>query len=252
LGSLADLYREAFVSLLGGAAATDEERRSLLDAACLYCVRTYWTNGSRTLVFADATPEDAPILVRLLDSGIVVPVGPVRRTKPAEVRFFHDSMQSFLAARGLAAGGSFDALLQAAGAPMFATDAGILGRPGSELFWMCIEVFGPKTVLRTHLINSVRGWGHTFGGRLARDPVIAVLPPSIAADVASAVGRNQGGGVVVAEAVSRCEIAAPADHLPLAELFAALAPLVWLLHASDLAETQGAATLPPALNRVAG
>ena len=94
-----DLYEEVCHRLLriGG------ESQEVIERASALCVATYWKTGDRTLPFARAAEEQRALLKTLLNAGLLIEADSrvVSPSSPIEVRFFHDSMQTYLTARGL-------------------------------------------------------------------------------------------------------------------------------------------------------
>jgi hypothetical protein len=130
----------------------------LLDRAAQLYVDTYWKDGYRSLV-SEGSGDGKNVVEALRAAGVLVPVG--ARSAPGEsspqLRFFHDSMQSYLTARGLFAKGMWDALPRAAGFPKFIEVR--QGRAASELLEMCVHVFGPQERLRDVMRERVESPG---------------------------------------------------------------------------------------------
>jgi hypothetical protein len=178
----AGLYAAAFHKLVKGeldASSTD----GLLDRAAMLCEQTYFRDGVRALAFADLAGEEKGLLRMLLNSNVVIPAERVGRftLEPRQVRFFHDSMQSYLTARGLFALGDWTCLFEAAGNPAFARTGAIAaeeGGLGSELFDMCIHVFRPIARLRSALTADLARWVRTVDGPTLED-MISSAPKSV-------------------------------------------------------------------------
>src|SRR5262249_15457542 len=66
-----------------------------LPEAARWCLDTYWKNGLRRQRFGGTKLQQG-----LLDAGILVPADVAK--PPQEVQFFHDSIQTYLTAVGLA------------------------------------------------------------------------------------------------------------------------------------------------------
>lgn len=148
-----------------------------------------------------------------------------RRSDPlAEVRFFHDSMQSFLTAEALFCssqpGFGWDALLEAAGAPRFVNS-------GSELFQMCLQTYGPIDELQKRLANQMVESARLYYRSLTVDTVTNAVPAFIEQHLADDASPRE----VLLRAVDLCfqfdEANASSEMLGL--LFAALAPVIWRL-----------------------
>jgi len=191
--NLASVYHEALRKLLEKV----ESDCNLFSQAASMCVDTYWADASRTLAYANAPDARAQVLKRLKDAGIVVPLSgsPFRESEPTLVRFFHDSIQSFLTARGLFQQTSWDVFQRAASRPEFTDQK-------SELFNMCVEVFEPKTkvvavlVADLHLSASSRSIK-----RIAEQEIVDALPQPLRPKLAQVAG---GSGDVLRAAVVAC------------------------------------------------
>jgi hypothetical protein len=183
--SIATLYDEAFRGLLRqhGQGAGGEDTELLAWAGAL-CLRTYWANGIRSLRYRNV-PEQEP-LRKLLQAGVLVPDDPSVSADhdPSQVRFFHDSMQSYLTARGLFAQehaqDTWDLLWRAAADPRF-TRAGFELVPGggSELFEMCLHVFGPEEKLSRELQRQLLGWAYLYDDDLTKRDIARAVPEAL-------------------------------------------------------------------------
>src|SRR5262249_39731330 len=152
-------YREYFLKLFEAQFPDHQERLARLAEAGQWCLETYWKDGRRKLLY-----EGTPLQQQLLSAGILVAADArtAPNAPPHEVQFFHDSMQSYLTAHGLASQDqkgyaelprpvddpttqTWDrsrVLLWAAANPKFAgawTDSFRTG--GTELFKMCLATF---------------------------------------------------------------------------------------------------------------
>jgi hypothetical protein len=239
LDGIARLYECTFKRLLreGNAQA------AVLDEASSMCVATYWPTGQRTIVFDRAPDPRARLIRRLLEAGVLVPSDLVSRLvgEPREVRFFHDSMQSYLTARGLLNGAEpWPALLsEAAGHPRFkeAERADNLER-GSELFRMCLQVFGPQVELKRALKTDLLHWANTYNKKLTRHQVEQAVPFAFVERLNEVVAPELGAGAALIEVVNlfAAEDDAKAVEL-LGVLYARIAERVWSLKEAD--ELQG-------------
>ena len=157
--SVAGLYRSAFHRLLR---AERSEGEKLLKETAAHCVATYWADGYTFLAF-DRLPRS--LRETLLAAGILVPIngrdgpGDDNRNGPGDavdVRFFHDSMLTYLTAFGLfQEADPWPHLFRAAGDPQFSTDRLDLVVAGAPaLFQMCLSVFRPINRLRDRLCTT--------------------------------------------------------------------------------------------------
>lgn len=211
VADIGDLFTRCFRRMAGDAASDP-----LLLGALGLCLATYWADGKRTIVVA---PPWDDLVARLLRATLLVPVV----AGGSLVRWFHDSMQSYLTAfalqRDLAVqpGRRRLALLEAAGHPRF----GALGA-GSELYQACVTVF-ERERLREDLIASLDAVADSRGFDEAgqKRAVFAALPAALAERL-RVDARGQGAAEVL-----RAAIAGTRDDLPaLARLFGELAPAV--------------------------
>jgi hypothetical protein len=185
-GGVREIYDKTLVKLIGSA---DDPQIDWLERLC---VDTFWKNPKRDrlIPFRNATEEQREKLRRLLDRSLLIRDGfsPVNND-PDNVRFFHDTMQSYLTACGLAKGFAGEGpavdpwavLFRAAGHPEFSMDRSeIAGVAGSELFQMCLHVLSPPRapgaacqVLRRHM----RAWAEVSDFcALGKGAVLAACP----------------------------------------------------------------------------
>lgn len=157
--NLGDVYRRAFNQLL----ATNANAINI-DTVARLCVETYWQDASRTLDYASATQDRRTLLDTLLAAGIVVAESSARE-EPKKVRFFHDSMQSYLTALGLYQAKRWDAFRGAAGRPD-------LRKQHAELFEMCVKVFHPAEKVVFTLRSDLYLWA---GSAALRSVTVATL-----------------------------------------------------------------------------
>lgn len=233
---IASLYACTFEELLREESDT---QAALLDEASSMCVDTYWATGQRTIVFDRAPEPRVRLMKRLLQAGVLVPSDPTPRLvgNPREVRFFHDSMQSYLTARGLLNGTKPwpDLLSETAGHPRF-REAGRADNPehGSELFRMCLQVFGPEHKLKHALQTELLRWAIDYNKRLTRHDVEQVVPLRLKKKLDQIVAPELGAGAALTEVVNLC---ATEDNKRSVEvlgtLYARIAEKVWLLEETD-------------------
>ena len=224
--SVINLYRAVFAGLLKKD-PDDEATSELLAFAESLCLGSYWEHRSRLIVFRDSPDETK--LRELLDAGLLVPAdvrpGPV----PTHVRFFHDSMQSYLTARALyaryASRARWDCLWRAAGEPGFAREqSDLLTETGSELFQMCSYVFGHDARLRAELGRHLALCAEANDGRLHKDGILEAVPDVLRATLRES-GRELAPGALLREASRVCR--EHSDGEALFQLYARIAPLAW-------------------------
>jgi hypothetical protein len=181
---VATVYEQAFESIVRTASLTGhEDYARLRGAAVEFALQTYWKHGERS---GPVTWPDAVLSAtvgRLRDAGILVGAAEAAAgsSQARRVRFFHDSMQSYFAAVGLAAIPTTDwahTLVRAAGAPEFVRDrSDLFGYEGSELFCMLVDILGPRCT--ETLVSLLVSWSVAYDGALVRDAIAASLPPVV-------------------------------------------------------------------------
>lgn len=224
--SVINLYRAVFAGLLKKApddAATSE----MLAFAEALCLDSYWEKRSRLIVFRDS--PDEPKLRGLLDAGLLVPADARPGPVPTHVRFFHDSMQSYLTARALfahhAASEQWDGLWRAAGEPGFAREqSDLMTEAGSELFQMCSYVFGHDARLREELVRHLELCAEANDGRLTKEGILEATPEELREPLRKSL-RVLGPGALLREASRVCAEHAQGESLFL--LYARIAPRTW-------------------------
>ncbi|HZH16053.1 MAG TPA: hypothetical protein VE057_17015 [Archangium sp.] len=183
-GGVAALYEAAFRGLLRRGGLSSEEDLELLDWAGSFCLRTYWVHGIRSLRYRNAPEQEQ--MKKLLQAGVLVPdddqVKPGQA--PRQVRFFHDSMQSYLTARGLFTQEhqqpTWDFLWRAAADPLFTTaQSELVVSIGSELFQMCLGVFGPEERLRRELRRQLLEWAQLYDEDLRKRDITSAVPEAL-------------------------------------------------------------------------
>ncbi|MFL5357965.1 hypothetical protein [Archangium sp.] len=235
--SVINLYRAVFAGLLKKDpedAATSE----LLAFAEALCLGSYWEHRSRLIVFRDS--PDEPRLRQLLDAGLLVPADARPGPVPTHVRFFHDSMQSYLTARALyarhASQARWDCLWRAAAEPGFAREqSDLMTEAGSELFQMCSYVFGHDARLKAELARHLELCAEANDERLNKEGVLAAVPEALR-PVLRKSGRVLSPGLVLAEASRACREHADGEALFL--LYARIAPLAWPWKPDDTSATE--------------
>jgi hypothetical protein len=224
--SVINLYRAVFAGLLKTEADDAATSRMLAFAEGL-CLGSYWEHRQRLLVFRDS-PDEA-MLRRLLDAGLLVSADARPGPVPTHVRFFHDSMQSYLTARALfardAGKARWDCLWRAAGEPGFAREqSDLMTEAGSELFQMCAYVFGHDARLREELKRHLELCAEANDERLTKEGLLAAVPEAHREALRKA-SRRMSPGELLREAVRVC--AQEAEGEALFVLYARVAPRAW-------------------------
>jgi hypothetical protein len=140
------------------------------------------------------------------------------------VRFFHDSVQSYLTA--VAIGRQDDRMKlvdEAAANPRFSRErgqAGIHAMP--ELFEMCLHTFLSDSAGREKLRSRILDWRHSFAGAFSRDWVVEQCRRL---GVKLQSGLNASGGAALEEAITACD--AHDDIRVLGGLYASVAQALW-------------------------
>ncbi|EPX59695.1 hypothetical protein D187_002439 [Cystobacter fuscus DSM 2262] len=224
--SVINLYRSVFAGLLKrdpDDAATSE----MLAFAETLCLDSYWEHRSRLIVFRDSPDEHK--LQGLLDAGLLVPADARPGPVPTHVRFFHDSMQSYLTARALfaryASQARWDCLWRAAAEPGFAREqSDLVTEAGSELFQMCAYVFGYDARLKAELARHLELCAEANDERLTKEDILAAVPVELR-EMLRRSGRSLGPGALLREATRVCAEHGEGEALFL--LYARIAPRVW-------------------------
>jgi hypothetical protein len=224
--SVINLYRAVFAGLLKKEpddAATSE----LMAFAEALCLGSYWEHRSRLIVFRDS--PDEPRLRQLLDAGLLVPADARPGPVPTHVRFFHDSMQSYLTARALyarhASHARWDCLWRAAAEPGFAREqSDLMTEAGSELFQMCSYVFGYDARLKAELARHLALCAEANDERLNKEGILAAVPEELRPALRKS-GRVLSPGLLLGEASRACQ--EYADGEAFFVFYARIAPLAW-------------------------
>jgi hypothetical protein len=224
--SVINLYRAVFAGLLKKA-PDDEATSELLAFAESLCLGSYWEHRSRLIVYRDS--PDEPKLRVLLDAGLLVSADARPGPVPTHVRFFHDSMQSYLTARALyarhASQERWDCLWRAAGEPGFAREqSDLMTEAGSELFQMCSYVFGHDARLKSELVRHLELCAEANDERLNKEGILEAVPEELRLGLRQS-GRVLSPGLLLSEASRVCREHADGESLFL--LYARIAPRAW-------------------------
>jgi hypothetical protein len=242
-GSAATIFRNYVLRMFERKFAGERNLLTEFESAAAWCVETYWKDGRRVRNYTGSGIER-----ELLDAGILVALDNVY--PPKEVRFFHDSMQSFLTAVGLHScdkqGYSTLAkintgwgelpwnrervMLRSAAHRLFCEGAAE-GRSGqSELYQMLVAVFSPRDELRDWLKECLKRLASKHADNLRRRDVMRAIP----ADISTNVGGPAGTREVLLAAI---DVAYRADlenssTAMLGAVFGNLAPVIYELETS--------------------
>ena len=188
-----EIYDEHFKCLLQGQIPDPQKKLGKMSEAYAWAVGSYWVNGLRTV---DYDKEASPLEELLLECGLLVAVGP--GNPPPKVRLFHDSMQTYLTAKGLAelerkkyvgmpdiptgqpqgtgAWTRSEVLLRAATYKRFtAATSELVGTGGGELFEMCLLTFAPADEMREWLRDELNRWAKVHHEDISRFRAKAAL-----------------------------------------------------------------------------
>jgi hypothetical protein len=185
---------------------------------------SYWNNETR-LVAVEPGSADAASADRLAQDGLLVP----DKSGHARYRFFHDSVQAYLAARKLARSMSPEDIIRAGGAPFFAkSGSDALGAVRSELFVMMVLVARHRRELRNTLAFILTRWATELGAKLSVDQVHHACAEGIRAEMAEFRRANTSATENLLFACGRSEhLDGDDDCAATAVLFSAIASLLW-------------------------
>jgi hypothetical protein len=221
------------------------------------CVETYWKGEgnpneerNRLIPFGHIPPGSRPKLRRLLEVGLLQPYGSgTVGNDPPFIRFFHDTMQSYLTACGLRdgmadSGPAVDVwkyLPRAAGHKKFGAPSEFASVYGPELFQMCLHVFSPPAtpdrvrticeVLEEHLGS----WADNpvYDQKLTKDAILTACPSepeNVQEELRPLLDINASPSASIRRAVHACEHPDANRELHnLTTLYVNLARRVWKL-----------------------
>ncbi|WP_437319662.1 hypothetical protein [Sorangium sp. So ce385] len=228
--TLSDLYGTSIQELLKartkGAPGQDT---ALLEWTRSYCLATYWRDGLRAV--RGSSEEERKNLQTLREAGLLVQAEDAR-----DLRFFHDSMQSYLTASALFEQQAWDSLHRAAAHPIFVRNpTDLLPGRASELFAMCLFVFGPVERIREELKRQLDRWadGHEDDLSMSKTEIANTMPAAVRGEILGNAAISSGAALKMA--VQQCD---GNDLRVLGALYASVAVKVWPLRA------QGARAVP--------
>jgi hypothetical protein len=245
-GSVAAVYAKTFQLLLSRKGEDDPQ---LLEQAARLCMSTYWQNGIRPIAFAGVTPERQRVLQSLRNAGILVDEGVTRLPdSPRMVRFFHDSMQSYLTALGIFRGyaanedqnlDGWHQLSRAAGDPVFKGQSDISSGVGAELFQMCLHVCIPPQQLKKVFQDDLRTWARSYERGLSKDDVLHACPEDLRQALELHLDPGESAGVFLEKAVKLCsQDGAERELRYLGILYGGMALLIWQLANRETVESR--------------
>ncbi len=234
--SVAEVYRSAVEEML-----PDGTESALVAEDLAY--QSYWVDKTRVITAAARSVPTATVaddnkrelIGRLLDSGLLTEppdtqgrASRPRKLEPLSVRFFHDSVQSYLAARALqrkAPTSAVSILETSAGHSVYvAASSDLLGFRGAELFQMCIAVWDAGADVPRRLEELANEWVQKHAREL---PAAAIdsLYESIGGDPQLV---SQDPSAYLRATIDACAKADAGQSHPyhMARLVAELAPIV--------------------------
>jgi hypothetical protein len=235
IGNVTDLYEETFCRLADS--IESDASKNLKDEASSLCLATYWLHPQRSLAY-DQPPPQRSTIDSLRAAGVLVDteVNPLNG-KPRTVRFFHDSMQSYLTACALKQSKKWLCLERAAGHPKFVSAESDLGTgDGSELFQFCTFTFEAER-LREELLGHLQSWAEKNEGDLRKNDLIARTATIVCAEVP----KEASSGTVLLALIDAALRADAGGGVPatLAALYSRVAPLIWSYRRSDVEAALG-------------
>lgn len=230
IASVRELYAETLNRLLTNTPTPNT--KDLIDQTVLLCKNTYWRDGQHVLRYSDLPTERGELIEKLVGAGIMFAEGPpLGLGKPRGVRFFHDSMQSYLTARALVDdASSWESHLERAAAdPIFR------GGPAEdsteaipEIFQMCLEVFYPVDRLVTTLQSGLLKWAQERSPDIRQRDITSGLRSDLRDRLINEIGSNHGAGDILRRAVEICmEADGRQAFQHLGQLYARIAAAVW-------------------------
>jgi hypothetical protein len=173
--TVADIYGQSVETLLRRSESGDprQDTGALKEYAVALACETYWEHAER--VFARDRPAARDSTEALVEAGVLTPAGAHGR----ELRFFHDSVQSYLAAVALGRRDDWALVLAcAAGDERFLRAPADLGHVTiSELLKMCLQVFAPASKLRDTLATELDKLASRYADFIAVADVSLALAP---------------------------------------------------------------------------
>ncbi len=235
--SINEIYRITLEKLIervtGGAT---EATAKMVRGAEQLALDSYWEDQSRSFSRERPAPEQTQLVDDLLRAGVLAVADSQDwrqhvSSNPQYVRFFHESVQSYLTAKGLANAKSWKCFGRAAGDRDFLKAEIDLGDGvGPELFQMCLHVFEPKWKLRQTLEAELMQWTEIYREVLRIVDVKKGLTPAdqLALEAKLTGPPSDASGylrLAVKLALEEDAKNDSAEHL--GRLFAQVAPIAW-------------------------
>ena len=229
--SIQDVYELTVSRLLKGSDGASDA--SLLDKTGQFCLDTYWQTGRRTTRWEGSEQPRQELLEKLFKAGLIVTAdeGPsLFRDHPQQVRFFHDSIQSFLTARALANGirakGDWEVLAESAAHPRFVkAQSDLLFPGGSELFQFCVYQFDSEQLIEK-LSGQICQWAADCDRDLRKNDVASAVPASLRDRFEEQLRGESSPREALLLALYVCG-KGPDPLGGIATLFGRMAPIVW-------------------------
>jgi hypothetical protein len=226
----ATAMRDFAEHLFASGAPTADRRAQLRARAVLLARESYWRYGSRTVrphLVSSINDEDVDALLRL---GVLV-----RRGTTDEILFWHDTMQSFLAAEALAerwSGSDAAFLVRANNLDLFRRNPAAFLRDGvnvaSEMFQCCLWTAPDIEAARQLLHDTISAWVEKLDHLFATNDVTSGLVGHVSSETIGELQR-QRPREAMREALRLAQQLDEATTFPLvsARLFAALSRRVY-------------------------
>jgi hypothetical protein len=236
LGPSARTIRDVYELTVGGLLKRDngEPDPVLIAKAGELCLETYWRTGSRTLPFDSGSPARNELLETLWQAGLVIAADQSAhafRQRPSHVRFFHDSIQSFLTARALEQRyrdeEDWRVLEEAAGSPKFVkAQAEIVSQRGSEVFQFCVQQFASDRLGRV-LAQHLREWATRYERDFRKSDVLSSVSDTLRPALEMRIQLEDSPMRTLQSAIDLLEEQRAHTTFELAGLYAGLAPVLW-------------------------
>ena len=198
--TIRDVYERTMRELLDGqfpgkddpAAAGERQRRvdEAIERLMDLCRRSHWEAGRPYLEFQRAAADDRQVLALGLRSGLLVDAGAgLAAREPVSVRFFHDSIRSYLVARW--AVHAYEP--RGDWRPLIDFLEAVAMRPGfreSEIFTMALSMAataGSERAAAEALAGRIAGWADEVAAALSLMNVKTAAPFGVAASLADPV-----------------------------------------------------------------
>jgi len=239
--SVADLYREVLRQLLSKKEIdTVTARDEVIFNVSEYCFSTYWQTGNRILLFADNNTSDKMLLSKLYSAGVLIPLDPFEMkasySEPKFLKFFHDSIQTYLTARALVNKNSIEHTIKMAGDPIFLEKRDDTAEPYfSELFYMFIDIYPIPNQLFERLAKELIDYADKYDNHLTKGFLRKTFDKYIGSANSSADFKSKSIGILLNELIQRLKINSLDESnfrqclKDLADIYSQVAPVIFLL-----------------------